>query len=110
MFGMDADGGTMTDEDSMQKAMRRKVAQNLDFVGMNSYHKLISFLSVSSPVISAKLNSLGVRLDSNEKEIFVSTRVLKHMELDRLMVIPKVLIVLGSTHLDEEEAIATSDG
>jgi hypothetical protein len=54
---MDADGGTATDEDSMQKAMRRKAAQNLDSVGMICYHKSKSFLSFSSPVMSSKLNS-----------------------------------------------------
>jgi hypothetical protein len=32
------------------------------------------------------------------------------MEFDRLMVIPKVSTVLDSTYVDEEEAIATSDG
>jgi hypothetical protein len=32
------------------------------------------------------------------------------MEFDRLTVIPKALTMLDSTYLDEDEAIATSDG
>jgi hypothetical protein len=107
---MDADGGTVTDEDSMQKVMRRKAAQNLDYAGMMSSHKSKFFLSFSSPAISSKLNSLGVNLGSSENEISVSTRVLKHMEFDRLTVIPKASTTLDSTYLDEEEAISTSDG
>jgi hypothetical protein len=107
---VDADGGTVTDEDTMQKAMRRKAAKNLDFDGMSSTHKSKSFLSFSSPVISSRLNGLGVSLGSSEKEISVSTRVLKHMEFDRVTVIPKASTRLDSTYLDEDEAIATSDG
>jgi hypothetical protein len=52
---VDADGGTVTDEDTMQKAMHRKAAKNLDFDGMISSHKSKSFLSFSSSVISSKL-------------------------------------------------------
>jgi hypothetical protein len=77
---------------------------------MVSSHKSKSFLSFSSPGISSKLNSLGVSLGSSVNEVSVSTRVLKHMEFDRLTVIPKASTVLDSTYLDEEEAIATSDG
>jgi hypothetical protein len=73
-------------------------------------HKFKYFCSFSLHVISSKLNSLGVSLGSIYKEIDVSTRVLKHMEFDRLTVIPKVSTMLDSTYLDEEEAIATSDG
>jgi hypothetical protein len=43
---VDADGGMVTDEDSMQKAMRCKAAQNLNSVGMMSSHKSKSFLSL----------------------------------------------------------------
>jgi hypothetical protein len=107
---MDADGGTMTDEDTMQKAMRRKATKNLDFDGMISSPRSKSFLSFSSPVISSKLNGLGVSLGSSDKEISVSTRVLKHMEFDCITVILKASTRLDSTYLDEDEAIATSDG
>jgi hypothetical protein len=75
---VDADGGAVTDEDTVQKVMRRKAAQNFDYDGMMSSHKSKSFLSFSSPAISSKLNSLGVSIGSSEKEIYVSTRVLKH--------------------------------
>jgi hypothetical protein len=109
-FGVDTDGGTVTDEDSMQKAMRRKAAQNLDYAGMMSSHKSKFFLLFSSPDISSKLNSLGVSLGSTDKEIAVSTRVLKHMEFDCLTVIPKASTMLDSTYLDEEAAISTLDG
>jgi hypothetical protein len=77
---------------------------------MVSSHKSKSFLSFSSPGISSKLNSLGVSLGSSVNEVSVSTRVLKHMEFDRLTVIPKASTMLDSTYLEEEEAIATSDG
>ena len=77
---------------------------------MMSSHKSKSFLLFSSHVISSKHNSLGVSLGSSEKEISVSTRVFKHMEFNRLMVIPKDSTMLDSTYLDEEEAISTSDG
>jgi hypothetical protein len=92
----------------LKKAMRRKAAHNLDSPGMPSSSK--SFLSFSSPVISSKLNSLGIKLGSNEKEVSVSTRVLRHMEFDCTTVIPKASTLLDSTYLDEEEANATSDG
>jgi hypothetical protein len=103
-----ADGGSITDEDTMKKAMRRKAMHNLDSSGMHSSSK--SFLSFSSSVISSKLNSLGIKLGSNEKEVSISTRVLRHMEFDHTTVIPKASTVFDSTYLDEDEAIATSDG
>jgi hypothetical protein len=77
---------------------------------MISSHEFRSFLSFSSLVISSKLNGLGVSLGGSDKEISISTRVLKHMEFDRFTVIPKASTRLDSTYLDEDEAIATSDG
>ena len=88
--------------------MRRKAARNLEMSGNNLSSK--SFLSFSSPVISSKLNSVGVRLGSNKNQIDISTNVLRHMEFDRLTVIPNVSTELESTYLDEEDANATSDG
>jgi hypothetical protein len=43
---------------------------------------------------------------SNEKEIYVSSNVLRHMEVDRLTVIPKVSALSHTTYVDNEEAIA----
>jgi hypothetical protein len=75
------DGSAMTDEDTLQKAMRRKGALNLDTVGMSSSTK--SFLSFSTPVVHSKLNSVGIKLGRDLHEINVSTNILKHMEYDR---------------------------
>jgi hypothetical protein len=68
------------------------------------------YLSFSSPYLVSKLNNVGVRMGSNKSEIDVSTRIFRNMELDRLTVIPKALIVLETTYLDEEEANVTTDG
>ena len=44
------------------------------------------------------------------RSVHVSTKVLRHMEFDRLTVTPKVSTGLSATYDDEDEAIATSDG
>jgi hypothetical protein len=98
----------MTDEDTMQKAMRHKAAMNLDFSGMRS--KSYSFVSLSTPIISSNLNAVGIRLGKNVNEVCLSTNVLRHMEYDRLTVSPKLENIVENTRLDEEEAIATIDG
>jgi hypothetical protein len=102
------DGASATDEDSLKKAMRRKAALNLDSHSMLKSSK--SFLSFSSPSINSKLNSVGISLGSNANQINVSTRVLRHMEFDRLTVIPKASTQVDTTYLDEEDANTTSDG
>jgi hypothetical protein len=109
-FGTTADGESVTDEDSLQKAMRRKAERNLDYSGTISPSKSKSFLSFSTPIISSKLGSVGVKLGNNEKEISVSSNALRRMEVDRLTVIPKGSASSHTTYVDEEEAIATSDG
>ena len=60
--------------------------------------------------IQSKLNSVGFNLGSSKSKIEMSTKVLRHMEFDRLTVIPKASTVLTATYLDDEEAIAKSDG
>jgi hypothetical protein len=102
------DGSVTTDEDTMMKAMRRKAAMNLDYSGMTS--KPSSFISLSTPILSSKLNVVGIKLGKNVNEVTLSANVLRHMEYDRLMVDPKLRDVLDITELDEEEAIATLDG
>ena len=97
-----------TDEDSLKKAMRRKAVRNLDYLGTDISSK--SFLFFSSNSIHSKLSSVGFNLGSCKEQVDVSTNVFRHMEFDRLTVIPKHSTVLTSTYLDEEEAIATSDG
>jgi hypothetical protein len=74
------DGSSATDEDTMKKAMQRKAALNLDFTGMNS--KSSSFISLSTPVISSKLNAVGIRLGKNDSEVSLSANVLRHMEYE----------------------------
>jgi hypothetical protein len=102
------DGSSVTDEDTMQKAMRCKAALNLDFNGMNSQSS--SFVSLSTPVISSKLNVAGIRLGKNVNEINLSANVLRRMEYDRLTVSPKLQNITDTTDLDEEDANATIDG
>ena len=89
---MATDGTSAMDEDSLKKAMRRKAACNLDSLGTDVKSK--SFLSFSPISIQSKLNSVGFNLGSNKAQVEVSTNVLRHMEFDRLTVIPKASTVL----------------
>jgi hypothetical protein len=81
---------------------------NLDFFGMSS--KSSCFISLSTPVISSKLNAVGIRLGKNASEVCMSANVLRHMEYDRLTVCPKLQNIVENTEPDKEEAIATMDG
>jgi hypothetical protein len=101
------DGLVATDEDTLHKAMRRKAAINLDCDGTSSK---TSFISLSTPVLSSKLNAVGIKLGKNVHEVNVSANVLRHMEYDRLTVDPKLRNVADHTELDDEEANATLDG
>jgi hypothetical protein len=92
----------------MLKAMKRKAAMNLDFSGMCS--KSYFFISLSTPIMSSKLNSVGIRLGKNVDEVCLSMNVLRRMEYDRLTVSPKLQNVVVNTEPDEEEANATIDG
>jgi hypothetical protein len=101
---MAPDGSTTTDEDMMKKAMSRKAEKNLDNAGTTS------FTGYSDSRIIANLNSVGVSLGSNALDVSVSTNVLRHLEYDRIKVIPKALTVSEPFLLDEEEPDATFDG
>jgi hypothetical protein len=103
-----ADGSSATDEDTLKKAMRRKAIQNLDGAGTSPLAR--SYLNFSTPDVSSKLSSVGVKLGNNLAEINLSTNVLRHMEFDRLKVSPKLHDVVDDTDVDEEEANATMDG
>jgi hypothetical protein len=97
---MAEDGSADTDEDMMQKAMRRKAEKNLDVSG-NS--KSASFIKFSDSHISSNLNKVGVSLGSHSNDIAVSANVLRHLEYERLTVIPKVSTGAETTLLEEEE-------
>jgi hypothetical protein len=99
--GAAVDGSMATDEDTLTKAMRRKAASNLDTPGTIKSSK--SFLPFSSHQIASKLNSVGVSLGNCEKEIFVSTNALKHMEFDRLKVSPICMSKSDTQPFDDEE-------
>jgi hypothetical protein len=101
-------GAGATDEDMMQKAMRRKVAKNLDASGMTS--STTSFLKISYSKISSTLSSVGVSLGPSSEYISVSANVLRHLEYDCLMVIPKASMGDESSILEEEEDGVISDG
>jgi hypothetical protein len=75
-----------TNEDTMQKAMRRKPAKNLNFNGMDPSPS--SFIAFPTQVLSSKLNLVGISLGKNDSEINVSPNVLRHMEFDHLKVGP----------------------
>ena len=92
----------------MAKAMRHKAARNLDNQGITSSYK--SFLAFSNTTIVSKLNNVGVSIGKNQKEISISTNVLKHLEYDRLKGTPRVASKSYVSHTDEEELHATSDG
>jgi hypothetical protein len=82
------DGSVTTDEDTMQNAMRRKATINLDYSGMTSHSS--SFILSSTPILSSKLNAVGIKLGKNVNEVNVSANVLRHIEYDRLTVVPKL--------------------
>jgi hypothetical protein len=105
-----ADDASTTDEDSLLRAMRRKAEINLDYSCMITPSKAKSFLSFSMLDISTKLSNVGIKLGINEKDILVSSNVLRRMEVDRLTVTPKVSTLSHTTYVDEEEAIAQTDG
>jgi hypothetical protein len=67
-FGTHADGASVTDEDSMHRAMRRKAELNLDYSGIVIPSKVKSFISFSTPDITSKLGNVGVKIGTNENE------------------------------------------
>jgi hypothetical protein len=97
---MAEDGSGDTDEDMMQKAMRRKAEMNLDVAGNK---KSASFIKFSDSYISSNLNSVGISLGSRSSDIAVSANVLRHLEYERLTVIPKVSTAAETTPLEDEE-------
>jgi hypothetical protein len=102
------DGSVTTDEDTMPKSMRHKAILSLDYTGMTP--KPSSFISLSTPVLSSKLNDVGIKQGYNVNEVSVFANILRHMEYDLLTVDPKLRNVVDITELDEEEANATLDG
>nr|XP_051221777.1 uncharacterized protein LOC127340034 [Lolium perenne] len=87
-YALAEDGTGVTDEDVMQRAMRRKAEINLDTAGTK--HPSKSFTSFSNSRISSNLSTLGVSLGNTSDEISVSVDVLRQTELDRLTVVPNV--------------------
>jgi hypothetical protein len=94
-YGTSVDGAFATDEYYLNKAMQRKVAQNMDSPSTVASSK--SFLYFPSPVMYSKLNRVGMKLGSNENTMNVSTRVLRHMDFDHLTFIPKASIVFDTS-------------
>jgi hypothetical protein len=78
-LGEDESGAT--DEDMMQKAMRRNAVKNLDPSGMKSF--TTAFIKFSDSKISSNLSSLGVSMGRKLEDIAVSANVLRHLEYDR---------------------------
>jgi hypothetical protein len=109
-FGTTAEGASVTDEDSMIWAMCMKAELNLDYSGMVTPSKAKSFLSFSTLDINSKLGNVGVKIGSCGNDIIVSSNILRRMEVDRLMLTPKVSAFSSTTYFDDEEAIDSTDG
>ena len=104
-----ADDSSVTDEDTLSKAMRRKATLLAPPpMGTSITHNY--FLSYSSSMVSSNLAKVGVTLGGNENEIVVLTNALEHVEYDRLKVYPDASSRSVITPLDDEEANATIDG
>jgi hypothetical protein len=84
----------------LQKAMRRKAEKNLDTAGNK---KSASFTNFSDSHISSNLSSVGISLGSQSRDIAVSANVLRHLEYERLTVIPKVSTAVETTLLEDDE-------
>jgi hypothetical protein len=109
-FGTSAEGASVTVEDSMIRAMRRKAELNLNYSGMVRPSKAKSFLYFSTLDINSKLGNIGVKIGSCEKDIILSSNVLRRMEVDHLTVTPKVSAFSSTTYIDDEEANDSTDG
>jgi hypothetical protein len=92
----------------MQKAMRLKVAKNLDPTGMK--RSASSFISYSDAKISSNLGSIGVSLGRCSDDISLSANVLRHLEHEHLTISPKASIRLETPILEEDEADVILDG
>ena len=97
------DGGAVTDEDTMARAMKCKAALNDTSVhGTNFPSK--SFLQLDTPCLESRLVSVGVSLGRNEEEVSVSANALCHLEFDRLRVTPNAQSRSSTPLLEEDEA------
>jgi hypothetical protein len=67
--------------------MRHKAVMNLDSSGKIIDSKY--FTHFSDSCIVSNLSSFGVSLGNSSRDISVSASVLKNMEYDHLMVVPK---------------------
>jgi hypothetical protein len=103
-----ADGPSTLYEDSLLKAMRLQAIRKLDAPTGTSNQS--SFLSFDNARITSDLHNIGFKLGRNAKEIVVSTNVLKHVEIDKLKVSPKVMPKDVFNNSDDENADAIHDG
>ena len=71
------------DEDSIQKAMRRAKARNLE-LDPSKFVSNLSILSFSDEQVLAKVASIGISLGGNNTEIASSIQNIKNLELERL--------------------------
>ena len=85
---MAGDGGVATDEDTLSRAMKRKVALN-DTTVQGTKFPSKSFLQLDTSCLESRLVSVGVSLGRNVEEVSVSANALRHLEFDRLTVSPK---------------------
>ena len=106
---MSADGASRTDEDSITKAMHLQAARNLDFtLGTSTPSK--SFISFTDSHVQSNLESVGIGLGRAGSEVQVAVKVLKHVEVDRLSLVPKNNVYPILTKLDDDEDEAAHDG
>jgi hypothetical protein len=92
-----------TDEDVMQRDMRRKAELNLDTAGTKQTTK--SFTSFSDTRISSNLCRVGVSLGSRSDEILASANVLRQTELDRLTVSSNGSTESATSFVDDDDIL-----
>jgi hypothetical protein len=107
-YAVAEDGAGVTDEDVMQRAMRRKAELNLDTAGTK--HAAKSFTSFSDSRIASNLCRVGVSLGSRSDEIVASANVLRQMELDRLTVASNGSTEPATSIIDDDEDDDILDG
>ena len=88
--------------------MRLQAVRNLDAPAGTSNKS--SFLSFDNAHITSNLHNIGFKLGTNANELVVSANVLKHVEIDKLKVSPKIVPKTVFSHLDDEDADAIHDG
>ena len=101
-------GKIIATSESMTRAMRLQAARNLDFTSGTSTPK--SFISFPDNRVQSNLESVGIGLGNSGGKVQVAVKVLKHVEVDRLSLVPKNNMNPNITELDDDEDEEAHDG